>query len=42
VKKRKYVIVKGVKGIRKTNVWWDKECEQLKKETVQRMEENQN
>jgi hypothetical protein len=34
-----YVIVKGVKGIRKTNEWWDKECEQLKKETVRALRE---
>jgi short-subunit dehydrogenase involved in D-alanine esterification of teichoic acids len=29
---KKEVIVKRAKGIRTINEWWDKECEQLKKE----------
>jgi hypothetical protein len=28
------VIVKGAKGTRKKNEWWDKKCEQLKNEAV--------
>ncbi|KAJ3621420.1 hypothetical protein MTP99_003551 [Tenebrio molitor] len=31
---KKEVIVKGAKGTRKKNEWWDKELKQLKKEVV--------
>jgi hypothetical protein len=31
---KKEVIVKGAKGTRKKNEWWDKELKQLKKEAV--------
>jgi hypothetical protein len=35
----KEVLVKGAKETRKKNEWWDKECEQLKKETVKALRE---
>jgi hypothetical protein len=31
---KKEVMVKGAKGTRKKNEWWDKELKQLKKEAV--------
>jgi hypothetical protein len=36
---KKEVIVKAAKERRKKNEWWDKECEQLKKETVKALRE---
>jgi hypothetical protein len=31
--------MKGAKGTGKKNEWWDKECEQLKKEAVKALRE---
>jgi hypothetical protein len=36
---KKKIIVKGAKGTGKKNEWWDKECEQLKKEAVKALRE---
>jgi hypothetical protein len=36
---KKEVIVKGAKRTRKKNEWWDKKCEQLKKEAVKALKE---
>jgi hypothetical protein len=36
---KKEVVVKGAKGPRRKNEWWDKECEQLKKEAVKVLRE---
>jgi hypothetical protein len=33
------VTVRGRKEARRKNVWWDKECEQLKKEAVKALRE---
>ncbi|KAJ3626029.1 hypothetical protein MTP99_016556 [Tenebrio molitor] len=35
----KEVLVKGAKETGKKNEWWDKECEQLKKEAVKALRE---
>jgi hypothetical protein len=32
--KKKEVIVRGAKGVGKKNGWWDRECEQAKREVV--------
>jgi hypothetical protein len=36
---KKEVTVRGSKGTGRKNAWWDRECEQLKKEVVKALRE---